>query len=217
MPITDRANAAVLSTLTAGLWVQLGATSQAVEHGFDTLDVDWICDFRAQVVTALEIHEEHFPAGSRYGSRDFWLRSATPSRVGGNVWRVAAHYEGRISEDKPLSARFTSSSEVLQIDALTIGIYEDVPANVREASPSVELGYVLVDALPPTNLVGLAGTPGISPPVRAGFWGSLLATRINYPSGWLFEDMDSDMIAGAAPQAHYVKETWRYYHELLPS
>lgn len=217
MPIIDRAKSAVLSSLAEGEWVALSALATPVEHGFDTLAVDWLCDFRAEAVTAQSILAEHFPQGQRYGGQDFWLRNATPARVGGNVWRVAAHYEGRISEDKPLSVRMMSTSEVLSIDSLTVGAYEDVAANVREASPSVDIGYVLVGESPPTHLVGLAGTPAASPAVRSGFWGALLTARINFPSGWIFEDIDSDKIAGAVPEAHYVKESWRYYHEQLPA
>lgn len=219
MPITDRAKSAVLSSLDEGEWVELSAIPTPVEDGFDTLDVDWLCDFRAEGVTAQSILAEHFPQGQRYGDKDFWLRQATPQRVGGNVWRVAASYAGRISEDKPPKVRPLSSAEAFSVEELTYtGLFTDAPVNVRECSPSVEIGYVLVGSEPPTELVGLAGTPTYAPGVRSSFWGYLVANiRYNFPSGWVFESIDADKLAGASPLAAYVRETWQYYHDALPA
>lgn len=215
MPLSDRATTAVLTSLQAGVWTQLSAVPMPVTGGFDTLDVVWICDFRNVVKTAAQVAAA-WPLGTRYGSDDFWLRAVQPERLGGNVWRVMAHYEGRISSDKPRSVRWLSGAEVFSIDSLTVGIFDEVPANVRECSPSVEIGYVLVNAAPPTGLVGLAGIPSTAPSVRATAWGALSQPRINYPAGWLLENIDSDQIDGASPQAHYVRETWQWYHEQLP-
>jgi hypothetical protein len=217
MPLSDRAFTAVLTSLQAGVWTQLAAVPTPVEHGFDTLDVVWICDFRNVTKTALQVAAA-FPLGTRYGSSDFWLRAAMPERVGGNVWRMMAHYEGRISGSKPISVRFISNGEVFSIDSLTYtGLFTDAPVNVREASPSVTLGYVLVDATPPTHLVGMSGTPAVSPAVRSGFWGYLSAPRFNFPFGWIFDDIDADKIAGASPQVYYCRETWKYYHDKIPA
>jgi len=221
MPITDRAASAILSSLAEGVWTQLSANPQPVEHGFDTLDVVWICDFRHQAVSALSILDEHFPQGQRYGSRDFWLRAATPERLGGNVWRVSARYEGRISAGKPMGVKMSSTNEVFGIDSIAavpgFPLYPDIPANVREASPGVELDYVLVDDTPATHLVGLAGTPAVSPAVRVGFWGSLDAKAMNFPSGWVLTDMNVDRIAGSSPSADFVTESWQYFQLWLPA
>lgn len=216
MPLTDRASTAVLTSLAAGEWTQLSAVPTPQEHGFDHLDVVMVCDFRQTVKTALQVAAA-WPLGTRYGTDDFWLRSAVPQRMGGNIWKVMLHYEGRISEAKPMSVRMQSTNEVFSIDSLTVGSYTDVPANVREASPTVQLGYVLVDGTPPTHLVGLSGSPAVSPAVRGGFWGSIAAQRINYPSGWIFTDVDVDQIAGSDPVACWVLESWQYYQELLPA
>lgn len=216
MPIQDIASVAVLTSLTAGVWTQLSAVPTPQEHGFDHLDVVWVCDFKGTAKTPLEVAAA-FPLGIRYGTEDFWLRSGTPERLGGNVWRFAAHYEGRISTDKPMSVRMQSTNEVFSIDSLTYSTYSGVPANVREASPTVQLGYVLVGTAPPTDLVGLAGAPAISPSVRAGFWGSLSAQRVNFPSGWIFTDVDADKIAGSTPAAYWVNESWQFYQEFLPA
>ncbi len=216
MPIEDLASVAVLTTLTTGTWTQISAVPTPQEHGFDQLDVVWICDFKGTVKTALEVADA-FPLGTRYGEADFWLRSGIPERLGGNVWKFAAHYEGRISEDKPMSVRMQSTNEVLSIDSLTFGDYDGLPANVREASPSVQLGYVLVGTAPPTDLVGTAGTPAVAPSVRAGIWGALSAQRVNFPSGWVFTDADIDQIAGSDPVAYWVSESWQWYNEFLPS
>lgn len=216
MPIQDLASVAVLTSLTTGVWTQLSAVPTPQEHGFDHLDVVWICDFKGTVKTAMEVAAA-FPLGMRYGEDDFWLRSGIPERLGGNVWKFAAHYEGRITETKPMSVRMQSTNEVLSIDSLTYGDYDGVPANVREASPSVQIGYVLVGSEPPTDMVGLAGTPAVAPSVRAGFWGALSAQRINFPSGWIFTDVDVDQIAGSDPVACWVSESWQWYNEFLPS
>ena len=215
MPLADRATTAVLTSLQAGVWTQLAAVPTPVEHGFDTLDVVWICDFRNVTKTALEVAAA-FPLGTRYGSADFWLRSALPERLGGHVWRVMAHYEGRISETKPMSVRFMASNEVFNIDSLTVFGHTEVPANVREASPSVQLSYVLINASPPTDLVGLSGFPAASTAVRAGFWGGLTDYRLNFPSGWIFTDIESEYIAGSSPVCYWVTQTWQYFHEKLP-
>lgn len=216
MPIQDLASVAVLTSLTAGVWTQLSAVPTPQEHGFDHLDVVWVCDFRGTVKTALEVAAA-FPLGMRYGTADFWLRSGIPERLGGNVWRFSAHYEGRISAEKPMSVRRQSTNEIFNIDSLTYAGYTDAPANVREASPTVQLGYVLVGSSPPTNYVGLEGTPAVSPAVRAGFWGTYAAKRVNFPHNWILTDVDADQIAGASPAAHWVSESWQYYQEFLPA
>lgn len=216
MPISDRASVAVLTSLSSGVWTQLSAVPTPQEHGFDHLDVEWVCDFRGTVKTALEVAAA-FPLGTQYGTDDFWLRSAVPERLGGNIWRVKAHYEGRITDSKPLSVRMQSTNEVFSIDSLTYAGFTDAPFQVREASPSVQLGYVLVGSLPPTHLVGLDGTPAVSPAVRSGFWGTLSAKRINWPFGWVLTDVDVDKIAGSVPGAYWVLESWQYYQEFLPS
>jgi len=215
MSLSDPARVAVYSRLTASTWTELGSLATPQAHGFDHLDVTWLADFRDVVKTELQIAAA-FPLGTRRGATDFWLRSAVPQRKGGNVWQVLAHYEGRIDADKPMSVRTQATNEVFGIDSLTAFGFTDVPANVREASPSVELGYVLVDGTPPTHLVGLAGAPAVSPAVRAGFWGGLAAQRINYPSGWIFTSVDVDHIAGSVPPADYVRETWQYFQLYLP-
>jgi len=216
MPIQDLASVAVLTSLSAGVWTQLSAVPTPQEHGFDHLDVVWICDFKGTAKTALEVAAE-FPLGVRYGTDDFWLRSGIPERLGGNVWKFAAHYEGRITSEKPMSVRFQSTNEVYNIDSLTYAGYTDAPANVREASPSVQLGYVLVGDSPPTNYVGLEGTPAVAPSVRAGFWGSLAAQRVNFPHNWILLDVDADKIAGSSPAAYWVSESWQHFQEFLPA
>lgn len=217
MPLADTASAAVLSTLTPGTWTALNAIPTPVEHGFDALDVLWVCDFTSTPQTALQIAAA-FPLGTRYGSADFWLRSGTPACLGGNVWTFKAHYEGRISSGKAMSVRMQSTQEVYSVASLTLSpLFTNAPVNVRECSPSVELGYVLVNAEPPTALVGLSGSPAVSPGVRAGIWGYLTDPRFNYPAGWVFTDCDADFIAGSSPHAYYVKESWQYFQQQVPA
>ncbi|WP_395737417.1 hypothetical protein [Prosthecobacter sp.] len=222
MPIGDLASVAVLTSLTSGTWTELSAVPTPQEHGFDHLDVEWICDFRGTIKTALQVAAA-FPLGMQYGSSDFWLRGGTPERRGGNVWTFKAHYEGRISNTKPLSVRMQSTQEVFSIESLTVsGLFTNAPVNVRECSPSVEISYVLVGSSPPTNLVGLAGSPAVSPAVRSAVWGSLADPRFNYPSGWVFTDVDSDRIAGAKisgtdAEVHYVRESWQNFASQIPA
>lgn len=213
MPLSDPASTAVLSRLQAGVWTQLSAVPMPVTGGFDTLDVVWICDFRNVVKTAAQVAAA-WPLGTQYGTDYFWLRAATPERLGGNVWRVMAHYEGQLSSGKPRTVRWMSGAEVFSVDSVTVGSFVEVPANIRECSPSVEIGYVQVGGAPPTATVGLAGSPTTAPAVRSPAWGSLSFPRINYPSGWVFENVDADQIDGTS--TYYIRETWQYYHEQLP-
>lgn len=216
MPIADSASVAVLTSLSAGVWTMLSAVPTPQEHGFDHLDVEWVCDFRGTAKTALEVAAA-FPLGARFGTDDFWLRSGVPDRLGGNVWRFKAHYEGRISAEKPSSIRIQATQEVIAVDSLTFGDIDALPANVREANPTVQIGYVLIDAAPPTASVGLFGAPEVAPAAREGGWGALVGSRrINTPSGWVLGDIDADSIAGSEPQAHWVSENWQYIQEYVP-
>ncbi len=216
MPISDRASAAVLTSLPAATWTQLSAVPTPQEHGFDHLDVVWICDFRGVVVTALDVANA-FPQGARYGTADFWLRSGVPERVAANIWTFKAHYEGRISIAKPDSVRMQSSNQIFSIDSLTYAGYTDTPFQVRDANATVQIGYVLVGSPPPTVDVGTAGTPSHAPLARAGFWSTIAAKRVNWPNGWVLSDVDADEIAGASPVAFWVLESWEYVQEFLPS
>ena len=220
MPIADLAATAVLSSLTAGTWTQLSSVTTPQEHGFDHLDAVWICDYKGTAKTSSEVAAA-FPLGLRYGTADFWLRSGTPERLGGNVWRFAAHYEGRISSDKPLSVTFKATQEVFSIASLTALTFSGEPVNVRECTPSVEIGYVQTGGAPPANLVGLAGSPAVSPPVRAGYWGSLSDPRYNFPSGWVFTDIDVDIISGGTVTSGYrpmyIRESWQFFLDKIPA
>jgi len=222
MPITDRAKLAVLSSLTAGTWTDLGAVVVPVVDGFDTCDVTWVCDFKATVKTGAQIAAlSNFAQGTQYGSTDFWLRTIAPQRMGGNVWMVKAHYEGRVSSSKPRHVKMLSNTEVFNIASLTMaGLFTDAPVNVRECSPSVEIGYVLVGSEPPTASVGLVGSPSVAPSVRSGYWGDLTDPRFNFPAGWLFADVDGDRLDGAVVSDHgvyYVRETWQYLQSKIPA
>lgn len=96
MPITDRAKTAVLSSLTDSTWTLLSSMPSKGAEGWDTLAARWAGDFRGTVKTAAEVAGV-FPIGSRFGSEQFWLTGAKPTRLGGNVWALDCEYKGLIS------------------------------------------------------------------------------------------------------------------------
>jgi hypothetical protein len=223
MPISDRAQTAVLTSLSEGVWTVLSTLPVPVERGFDTLDVEWLCDFRATVKTANQV-ADMFPLGTRFAALDFWLRGGQPERLAGNVWKFKAHYEGRITKAKPCSIRGQSNQQTMQ--GVTVPGYS-APLNVRMCQPSVTVSYCVVGMPPRSQFVGAAASPVLPtgenigellPQVAANFWAGLSENySINIPNGWLVTDLDSDTIAGAEPIASYVTETWQFYHMITPN
>lgn len=238
MPIADRASSVVLSSLPAGEWRLLGALPKPVDGGFDVLEARWVADFRGVSKTASEIMEA-FPLGMRFGGLDFWLREASPQRVGGNVWIVSCRYEGRINSSKPphLAISSAASGDSIGITApsgqgigattyynywlpfpITLQPGSSMLLSIRENVPAFEYSYFHLGE-PRTHFIGLGelgGTDRISPPVRPlarNFpWRDFTSSnwRINIPAGWVLDDLRADTITGTSPKVSWCTEAWVY-------
>lgn len=234
MSFTTRASTAVYSTMSPGVWETFAQDPQPVANGFDVLNVIFMADFRATVKTALEIIAL-FPQGMRFGTQDFWLRDARPSCVGGNVWRVEARFEGRISLAKPVHVALLSGTgtDTISIPGpssgtttfwnawlpfpVTLGSGQSILLSIREGTPGFEFSYMQIGGPLRTHLVGLgelSGSPRVSPPIRPAVrnspWSDFTSNnwRLNIPAGYVFEDLRNDEIVGA--DVHWVTELWNY-------
>lgn len=234
MPLADRARTVVLSSLAAGEWTLLGSVPRPVEAGFDVLEARWVADFRGEVKTASQVMEA-FPLGMRFGGLDFWLREATPQRVGGNVWIVTCRYEGRLSAAKlpHLSLSGAAGAESLTINGpggsgsttlwnswlpfpITLSGTGSLALSIRENVPAFEFSY-FAHGEPRANLIGcgeIGGLVRVSPPVavpsRDFPWSDFSSSnwRLNVPAGWVLDDLRADTIAGTAPKVSWVTESW---------
>ena len=233
MPIADRASTVVLSTLPAGQWQLIGQVPKPMEAGFDVLEARWLADFRGEAKTAVEVMEA-FPLGMRFGALDFWLREATPQRVGGNVWIVACRYEGRIRAAKPphLAISGAAGADSLVITGpgtgsttlwnswlpfpVTLTGSGSLSLSIRENVAAFEYSYFAIGE-PRSDLIGcgeFGGVVRVSPPVympTRGFpWSDFTSAswRLNVPAGWVLDDLRAHTITGSSPKISWITEAW---------
>ena len=150
MPITHRAKTAVLSSLAEATWVLLSSMPSKGEQGWDTLSARWVCDYRATVKTAAEVAGT-FPIGSRFGSEQFWLNGAKPTRLGGNVWALDCEYKGLISSifSGGVTTNASTSATMTSTTGLAAGmllVHANLTPGTRVASVTNSTTVVLTDA-----------------------------------------------------------------------
>ena len=93
---------------------------------------------------------------------------------------------------------------------------------VMEAAPTMNIEYILVNAVPPTTALGASGvSPAYLPAVRASFWSSLPDPVENWPSGWVLSGCPAEMLSGTRTNAlpygvWLVNEQWTYRYRFAP-
>jgi len=83
---------------------------------------------------------------------------------------------------------------------------------------SCAFNYVSL-TMPSTNAVPVApGGNGNLPPFPSNPFSSITTPIYNYPSGWIREGLDVDMVNGAdrATSVFLVKESWVYVYPVMP-
>lgn len=225
MALQDTAKLAVLSSLAPDAWHLLEHTTDGPEIGWDVLSAVFIRDYGSTAVNAAQILAD-WPIGRRpIQGLNFWTVKRTPQRVAGNIWKLSVTAHGS-STDRPLKHRVRSSVNVGSHQTITVGppYYPQsatfAEVNIKEASPALEVSYILMGSTPPTDQLGIAGGANQTPPVIVEtppfIWSWLTQFSVNFPSGWSRDDIDADVLAGTDIPVSLITEVWNHKHFIQP-
>lgn len=205
MPFETTANLRVISAIT-GTWEIWDDSPEETESGWDTLARTVV----ARKSSATDAVND-WAIGTNISGMNMWVVGAKARCLGADIFAVDLKCHGLV-QSKDIKVTGKSTIEQQQGDDVTIPGHSHVRAVVAEAAPTVEIAYIQIGGSPPTNQVGLAGTPDYAPAVRASVWGSITNPLHHYPHNWVFQDIDFDKIPGVA--VFLIKERWQYVFEL---
>lgn len=176
------------------------------DTGWDKIRVPYVKNFGTTTPAAADLKPKAI--GDQLEGLNFWCDGSQPAQLVGNIWLVWVTGVG-ISGSRPLKVRLHSSSETQQGGAVeSLDWVGAQPAVVRESAPSVTIEYVQVGGDPPSDLVGLAGTPAFEPAVRDSVFESIGDPLYHWPSGWVFDDIDCE--GGPGNHAWLIREVWNW-------
>lgn len=223
MALTDTASFAALSRLGSG-WELLTHTVDAPEVGWDVWSGEFIRDFGAEAVTAGQVAAMWSIGRRPDPAQDFWTVTRKPTRIAGNVWRLAVTAHGATA-GKPVKILVSSSVSAVTIRNLGIGppfgppvIYDT--ANIKDSAPGMRVTYVLIGEPAPTDKLGVASwnvTPPASPRTPAYLFGNLTKFAVNLPVGWSRDGIDSDVLPGTDVPVSLVTESWTWQQFRTPN
>lgn len=190
-------------------WTLWDSIPEATESGWDRLRARYVKDYGATTKQGHQVAAEFGIGEATVSGQNFWTVGIQPVQLGANIWACDLVGHG-ILESRPIKVRGRSGVEQQQGTGDIPG-HIGVRALVLESAPTVEISYVQVGGLPPTDLVGLAGTPAFVPAVRSSVFTGITNPLYHYPYGWVFMDIDWDMIPGGA--AYLITEIWAYIFE----
>lgn len=225
MALQDTAKLAVLSSLAPDAWHLLEHTTDGPEIGWDVLSAVFIRDYGSTAVNAAQILAD-WPIGRRpIQGLNFWTVKRTPQRVAANIWKLSVTAHGS-STDRPLKHRVRSSVNVGSHQNLNFGppYYPEqvtfANVNLKEASPSLEISYILIGSLAPTDRLGITNgvdqRPPVTIPIPPFIWEWVAEFAVNFPYGWSRDDIDADVLAGTDIPVSLVTEIWNHKNFIQP-
>ena len=193
-----------------------GRTFSRSETGFDKLSLK-MWGFTAN---ATDYANTNFPAGgsaTSLGYANMFCSSVNINQVGNQTYTFDVEYVGLIGS-QPIKRTISSKSQSYTTGSINVPGVGVVPqAQGQYINLSCQFNYVTT-AMPSTSASPAAPTPpGLPSPPTAPF--TTITTPIyNYPSGWIREGLDVDMVNGAdvATSIFLVKESWVYVYPVMP-
>jgi hypothetical protein len=212
MAIDTHSAGAFCLTSLGSTWSLRSVIPEPTESGFDNLTAIYMSR-QAPSYTGADA-ADHFALGSVTATGlNFWTVGVKPKQLGHGFWEANVTGKGWLNTK---AIKVSGGSGVIQQQAenITHGGYGLIPRfSGLEITPTVNIEYI-IDGDPPTDLVGLAGTPDYAPAVRASLWSSLTNPLQTFPFGWVMVDMQFERIPGT--EVTLVRETWAYIFRYAP-
>ena len=235
MAFNDPASAIVISRIGSD-WALIDEQMETSEEGWDILTQTLIRDF-GNLVLPPENVAAQYPVGRRDPLRSFWVISAKPKRRAANVWQLEVSYKGTANPGAAPKVRIEATSASVtgpgRLFNITGQTWQNVTVNILKSSPVMTAQYILIDAVPPTQRVGMGGggfnVPPrlVNPPEPQRYWdqldmpGYVLGTfgtsdfTINLPHGWYMSGLSCDVLKNTDVDVSLVTETWEWRQKFV--
>ncbi len=202
----------VLTDMAANTWTLREAIPDRPEMGPDNLRLIYEGRFSPAAGSAPDISAYYrgaVPAG--YAGGGTWrVCSATPSRLGGPIWRLDVAAKGMI-EPQARKTRWITGSSSFSAEDIAVPGYGVVPKlESRMPEVGLESSYLAFAATPSIPAVNVAATPpNPRPGIPTNPWSSISEeiAVVHYPNGWVREAVDTDEIV---PGLWWITERYRY-------
>lgn len=203
----------------APVLLESGRSFSRSETGFDKLSLK-MWGFTANPTNYATTQ---FPAGgsaTSLGYANMFCSSVNISQVSNQVYTFDVEYVGLIGT-QPVKRTISSKSQSYTTGSITIP--GSPPVTVEQAQGqyinlSCQFNYVTV-SMPATDATPVPpGGAGSLPAYPANPFTSITTPIYNYPSGWIREGLEVDMVNGTdrATSIFLVKENWVYVYPVMP-
>lgn len=200
----------------APILLESGRSFSRSETGFDKLSLK-MWGFTANPTSYANTQ---FPAGGSalsLGYANMFCSSVNISQVSNQVYTFDVEYVGLIGT-QPIKRTISSKSQSYTTGSIDIpGVGVVSQAQGQYINLSCQFNYVTT-SMPSTTATPVAPSPpGLPSPPTAPFT-SITTPIYNYPSGWIREGLEVDMVNGAnvATSIFLVKESWVYVYPVMP-
>jgi hypothetical protein len=217
MPIHSKFSSAIILAdgLDTNVWILSGKPeSRAADSGWDT----WIGTY--VMFSTTELSEEDaradFPMGMKLGDANLWVQGTKLSSAGAGVYLLDVSAAGLLAE-RGYRASITSASETVSIDNFSDESSFWKTARITDASPVVNIEYIVLGPRPSTEGVGTAIDPpaAYKPDHKPDQWGSLADPTKYFPNGWLLNSRELSCLTGVV-DIWLVGDKYRYQPSVMP-
>jgi len=194
-----------------------GKTFSRSETGFDKLSLK-MWGFTANPTSYANTQFPAGGAGTSLGYSNMFCSNVGINQVGNQTYTFDVEYVGLIGS-QAVKRTISSKSQSYTTGSIDIPGTGVVPqAQGQYINLSCAFNYVSL-TMPATNAVPVApGGNGNLPAFPSNPFSSITTPIYNYPSGWIREGLDVDMVNGAdrATSVFLVKESWVYVYPVMP-
>lgn len=194
---TTSKHAFLVTAATPNTWALVEAIPSRTESGPDNLSLIYEGFFPSLLTGAAPSLSAWQRGATPVGPSGTWrVTGATPSRLYGPFWRLEVAAKGMVDSQQRKLRWITGSSTFLAEDVTVPGSGVEPRVSGRLPEVGLEASYLSVGN-PPGLASGVVANPySPSPPTPANPWSSIAdsAAVVHYPSGWVREAVDSDMI-----------------------
>lgn len=220
MSLTYRTDGILLGAspaFMAGIPELVSEDPQITETGWDTLTQIWAV--RRASLTAEELAVS-YPAGTRLGTRNWWLSAAKPGQRFPGLHLFELTYKGWAGS-KPVKIDWSTAADSQNAENIAVveGGVTSYYARVStlESAPAFTASYLVYpvsSSTVPSLSVGRPATRTGGPAVPDTVWDYLTRFTYHWPNGWVLMDLAVDLLPGTA--AGLARESYRYIRSKTP-
>ena len=219
MAFSDPFQALVISSIQDKQVIRTNRLPQETESGFDSMRETYVIRDDAAGRDPIQAVAERLKRGTKLTDLNMWIVNRTPRCIVPGFFSVEVVSMGLLSE-RGYKVRYdTASSSQTGKNIFSEGEFRNTVA-AREAQPTVDLEYVLVDAADSINpgfltvQVGTKKSPPSQwvPAVKDSVWLTLTEYTWHYPNEWVFTGVQMENLPGRR-DVYLVRERYEYQYK----